>query len=75
MEGTMTRNHEILACPICDSRFEWGTDCPDCHIELVGESVVAAYRENMRMPRPPITGWRADALRFLDFLMAANGLG
>lgn len=70
----MVRSNEILACPICDSRYSWGNDCPACHVELVGESLVGAYRENMRAPRPPITGWRADALRIIDFLAAVNGL-
>ena len=33
------RPQEMLACPQCGERYEFGRICPDCEVELVGASV------------------------------------
>jgi len=33
---------EGMACPSCRARYAFGESCPDCQVDLVGESLVGA---------------------------------
>lgn len=69
----MRPNLESLACPLCNTRFGFGSTCPDCNVALVSESFTEVCKDD----RPPkeITGWKADALRVVAFVAEVNGLG
>ncbi len=46
---------EPMACPRCRVRYVVGSECPDCRVELVGESYIDAAPP--RSTRPILFDW------------------
>jgi hypothetical protein len=44
-----------MACPKCRARYAVGSECPDCRVELVGESFIDAAPP--RSTRPVLFDW------------------
>ncbi len=42
--GQWEESDEQLACPACDARYDFGDECPECHVGLVSEAFVHLFR-------------------------------
>ncbi len=47
-----TAAREPMACPRCRVRYDMGSECPDCRVELVGESYIDTSAPRSARPDP-----------------------
>ncbi len=53
---------ELLICPQCRTRYDFGSTCPDCHVVLVGESCL-----HLTIPERPL--YHDGIPRILELLL------
>lgn len=63
---------EKLMCPACNTTYDWGNECPDCGVQLVGESLAEACATTV--PSRRIPGWLDVVMGLIGFVALLHGV-